>query len=214
MGAGRLVLHQLEELGGVASRGQVGGRDAEALEILLGQIDAPGPGVGLNVAHDVGQLERHPEIDGVLARPHVRVAEDLDAAEPDGGRDAVAVGVELVEGLVGGAIEVHLHARDDLVERLARDREELHRRLQPLSRRVRRRAVEDLSDFRAPALELLALGGSVLPDVDRVVHDAAEGVDGVERLALGPRQAEKRVEEIGAALARQPRHELGGVHFI
>ena len=76
------------------------------------------------------------------------------------------------------------------------------------------RALEDLRDLRAPALELLSLGRAVLADVHGVVHDAAEGVHGVEGLALGPRQAEEGVEEVGAALARQPRDELAWIHAV
>ena len=48
--------------------------------------------------------------------------------------------------------------------------------------------------------------------VHRVVHDAAEGVDREDGLALGTRQQEEGVEEVRAALAGEPRDEARGVH--
>src|SRR5690242_21025718 len=67
-------------------------------------------------------------------------------------------------------------------------------------------------DLLAPAGELRALGGAVLAQVHRVVHDAAEGVTGVDGLALGAGQAEERVEEVRAALAGEAGDELARVH--
>src|SRR5262249_58441879 len=81
-------------------------------QIFLGHVDATAAGIRLHVAHDIGQLEGDPEIDGVLAGPGVGIAEDLDAAEADRRGDAIAVRVELLEGLVGRAVEIHLDARD------------------------------------------------------------------------------------------------------
>ena len=84
--------------------------------------------------------------------------------------------------------------------------------LQALGCGVLGSALEDPADLPPPAPKLLALGGSVLAHVHRVVHDAAEGVDGKDRLALGARQEEEGVEEVGAALAGQTGDEALGVH--
>src|SRR3990172_1262085 len=73
-------------------------------------------------------------------------------------------------------------------------------------------ALEAPADPPPPLPKLLPLGGSVLAHVHRVVHDAAEGVDGKDRLALGARQEEEGVEEVGAALAGQTGDEALGVH--
>jgi hypothetical protein len=77
---------------------------------------------------------------------------------------------------------------------------------------VRGGAAIDAADLLAPAGELAALLVAVLPDVHGIVDDAAEGVHRVERVALPAGQAEEGVEEVGAALAREPRDELARVH--
>ena len=53
-GAVGLEAHQLNEFGGVRD---LGGADAEALQILRGQIDPTEADVFLDVAEDVRQLE-------------------------------------------------------------------------------------------------------------------------------------------------------------
>ena len=212
VGARCLEGHELDEPGRVPALRQVLGGHAEAPQVGLREVDAPDARVHLDVSKDVGDLERDAQVHRVLARPRVRVAEDLDAAEPHRGGHAIAVGVERVEGLVGGMVHVHLHPRDDLLERGARDREAADRHLQPLAGRVLGPPLVDARDLLAPAPELRALLLAVGHQVHRVVHDAAEGVARVDRLALGPRKAEERVEEVRAALAGQTRDELSGVH--
>src|SRR5437016_13415156 len=67
-----------------------------------------------------------------------------------------------------------------------------------------------------PALEPPAPGrrvcGTLAAEVRDVVHGAAERVDRVERLATGARQREKRVVEVRAALARDPRGQPDQAH--
>jgi hypothetical protein len=109
-------------------------------------------------------------------------------------------------------IQVHLDPGDDLLEGGARDREPAQGHLQPLAGRMLGPPLVHAGDLVAPAGELGALGGPVLPQIHRVVHDAAEGVAGVDGLALGARQAEERVEEVRAALAGQAGDELARVH--
>src|SRR5207247_6086710 len=155
----RLVGHQAHERLGVTSPLQIVDGDAERPEVFLRHIHAPGPGVGADVADDVRELECLAQLDRVLARAGVGVAEDLDAAEPDRRGDAVAVRVELLRRLVGDAVEVHLDAVDDRLECRARDRVGAYGGLEPerdrvVGDRARRVAARHLL---APAPELPAL---------------------------------------------------------
>jgi hypothetical protein len=75
-------------------------------------------------------------------------------------------------------------------------------------------ALEHLDDLLSPPLELLALRGAIMADINRIVDDAAEGIHGVERVALGLREAEEGIEEIRAALAREPGDELCRGHGL
>ena len=202
--ARRLCRHQLDESGRIAPRGEILRADVEAAQILLGQVDAPRTRVDLDVAQDIRELQRDAEVHRVIAGAGIAVAEDLDAREPDGGRHAVAVRVQLLERLVAGLVQVHLDARDDLFEHGARDRKGADRRLESLASGVRGRATVDACDLLTPALELAPLPVALLPEVDGVVHDAAERVHRVERLALPAWQAEEGVEEVRAALPREP----------
>src|SRR4030095_6654001 len=73
-----LERHHLAEALGEAAREQVLLRDAEAAEVLARQVDASPRRVLGHVAEDVRQLEGEPELDRVLARRGILVAEDLD----------------------------------------------------------------------------------------------------------------------------------------
>src|SRR5438876_774359 len=210
----RLVGHQAHERLGVTSPLQIVDGDAERPEVFLRHIHAPGPGVGADVADDVRELECLAQLDRVLARAGVGVAEDLDAAEPDRRGDAVAVRVELLRRLVGDAVEVHLDAVDDRLERRARDRVGAYGGLEPerdwvVGDRARRVAARHLL---APAPELPALDRRVdaplAAEIRDVVHGPAEGVHRVERLATRARQREKRVVEVRAALPCEPGGEV------
>src|SRR3989442_630640 len=183
----RLVGHQAHERLGVTSPLQIVDGDAERPEVFLRHIHAPGPGVGADVADDVRELECLAQLDRVLARAGVRVAEDLDAAEPDRRGDAVAVRVELLRRLVGDAVEVHLDAVDDRLERRARDRVGAYGGLEPerdrvVGDRARRVAARHLL---APAPELPALDrrgrAPPAPPGPAALPAPGEGADPAER---------------------------------
>src|SRR5439155_22541305 len=120
-----------------------------------------------------------------------RVAKDLYAAEANRGGDAVAIGVQVLGGLVPDPIEVHLDPVDDRQQRVARNRERAHRLRQRAGDRVRGNAVARVAqgDVAPPAGELPALLRDVRTpptrEVGDVVHGAAEGVDGVQRIPPG-----------------------------
>src|SRR5262245_9498592 len=76
------------------------------------------------------------------------------------------------------------------------------------------RAIVHAGDLLAPLLKDALLLFPVAPEIHGVIDDAAERVDGVDRLALGARQAQKRVEEIRAALPREAGNELACVHVV
>src|SRR5207245_11696829 len=80
------------------------------------KVDAPARGVLPEVAQDVRQPEGDAEVDGVGLGFGRAGPENLQADEPDRRRDSVAVLVELAECGVAVDGEIHLHARDDVVE--------------------------------------------------------------------------------------------------
>src|SRR5262249_52206912 len=86
----------------------------EAPQVLERQIDAAAAAVLRDVAQYVGELKGDAEVDRVVARARVAMAEDLDAEEADGRGDAVAVAVQLVEVVVAPAGEVGLDAGDEV----------------------------------------------------------------------------------------------------
>src|SRR5207249_3320067 len=100
----------------------------EPAEVRAREVDTTAERVLGHVAQDVRQLEGEPELDRVLARGGVPVAEDLDAHEPHGAGHSIAVLLEVtLPGLVAIPLEIHLDTLDDRVEMLARDREALDR---------------------------------------------------------------------------------------
>ena len=160
-------------------------------------------GVLCDVAQDVGELERQPQLDRVVARARVVVAEDLDRGEPDRRGDALAVDAQLGKGRVAPRGQVHPAARDDVLERPARDREARDRLRELAPQLGLGRAGVGLVELGRPAREArlpLAVGL-----VDAVVHDPAEGVERVDRAALRLGQDQERVVEAGPALPREAR---------
>ena len=75
------------------------GGDAEPFEVLPGQVEPAVLRVLADVAEDVGQLQRDPARLGQRLGPAAlrAVAPDVQAAEPDGRGDVVAVAVQVVE---------------------------------------------------------------------------------------------------------------------
>src|SRR5207244_1626337 len=120
-----------------------------------------------DVAHDVGELQRLAEVDRVLPRARIGVAEDLDAAEPHGRGYAIAVRLEVLGRLVADALEVHLAAVDDRLQRGARNRIGGDGGLELAGDRMDRRgaALEAARDVLAPAGEAGPLGGRITAEI-------------------------------------------------
>ncbi len=103
------------------------------LEIFEGKIDAAALEIFTNVAQDVGELEGDAGFLRELFGAQVGVAEDADADESDDGGNEIAVAVEIVEGGVGvvlaglllrrlgGAMQIHGSALDELIEKALGD---------------------------------------------------------------------------------------------
>src|SRR5581483_12103896 len=117
---------------GAAARAQIGER----------QVDAAALEIGPDVAQDVGQLQRYSQVQRVLRRRVARAAEDANADQAHGRRDATAVLEEIIERLVAAVDQIHFDAVDDIRERLTRQVERADERLQRASlRRARLAAV-------------------------------------------------------------------------
>src|SRR5262245_59394635 len=173
---------------------------AEARQVLQRQVETAPGGVLAYVAQDVGELERDPEIARVVGRAGAVMPEDLDAQQPDGGRDEVAVLLELVEGPVAPARQVHRDPADEIREVALREREPAHGVGQRDADRMRRRAVVDAVELVAPASEQrrrIALPR--LEAVRDVVDEAAEGVHRVQRRAAFGSEQPERLREAAAA---------------
>ena len=122
---------------------------AEPPDLVERQVDAAPLGVRTEVAHDVRELERDPQVHRVVPRPGVRVAEDLDAGQADRRRHPVAVLVELLERGVAPLVDVHLDAVEDRLEVLALDGEGPDHLGEMLGDRLRRAAVVGARRARA-----------------------------------------------------------------
>ena len=216
--ASGLMRHQAHELGVATPRLQIVRGDAERPEVVLRDVDTAATGIGADVADDIRQLERDAEVHRVVTSVAVGITEDLNGCQPHGGGDAIAVGIEVVGGLVADARHVHGDAIDDRLQRLARNPELLHGRRQALGDRMlgpRSRLVA-AGDLAPPALELLAqhagIGALFGPEVGNVVDGPAERIHGVEGVAAGPGQREEGVVEVRAASPGQPRDQVGAGH--
>src|SRR2546425_393410 len=178
--------------GRLAPRGQRHARveDTEAPRLdLLEQRE-------VDAAHDlrrherarVGRGKRRPRPGVVLAR-----ARGLGGHEAYEGV-AVAADLEILRAHPGGP------------EILLRD-------VDPAAAGIGADVADDVGELQrhAEAHRVLARA-RVGAEVGDVVHGAAERVDRVERLATGARQREKRVVEVRAALARDPRGQPDQAH--
>ena len=123
------------------------------------QIEPPERRVLVEVAQDVGELQRAPQMMSQRNAVLFLHAEDADRQPPDRAGDPIAIAVERrVVGCADIVDYVHLHAVDDGVEILAPEPEIAHRRVQAERARNRLAGVERI-DIGAPALESLpALG--------------------------------------------------------
>ena len=95
-------------------RHRIGRRDAGGIERLARQIEPAEAGVLVDVAQDIGQLQRAAEMmrqrDAVL----LAHAEHAHRQAADRRGDAVAIEIELIEARRADVLDrVHLHAVDD-----------------------------------------------------------------------------------------------------
>ena len=137
-------------------RRRIARRDTGIAQRLGRQIEASEGRVFVEVAQDVGELQRPSQV--VRERNAVLFlhSEHPDRQPPDRARDPVAVEIE--RRLVGRADipeHVHLHSVDDGMKILAPQPEFAHRHGQTLRARGRLAGIERV-DIGAPALELLA----------------------------------------------------------
>ena len=123
-----------------------------------------------------------PELDRVLARTGIAIFEDLDGREAHRRGHLLAIDTQVRERRVAARREVHAAAVHDLLEAGARDRE-LEQRFRELLAELGRR----LPGVAAMGLlEPAAEPGLPFPArlVHAVVHDAAEGVERIDRAPL------------------------------
>ena len=113
--------------------------DAEADQVLGRHVGASAFQVSRDVANDVRQLQRYPEVDGILARLGIPIPENFHADKTDGRGDTAAVFLQRTERRVAGVLEVHGHAVDDVFECLPWEIERLDERLQIEALRCLRR---------------------------------------------------------------------------
>ena len=174
-----LERHQRPPFRACAAGGDLVLGDPERGELVLRQVDAAELPVLAHVAHDVDQLQRHPE----RLRPlDVVGAVDRDAGHADSAGDAPAVAVELGEVRVAVLLGVLQPAVHEVVQRVRRDL-------------VARAGVGERDEHRVLARSRVERGAQLLQArallVDRqlavgdVVHPAGERVDRRDRLPLG-----------------------------
>ena len=121
-GAGDLESHEVDE-GLAAGAGEdVLLTEAVGGEVFAGEVGAAGLGVLAEVAEDVGELERDAALDRQgLGLGAAGEAPDVDARDADDAGDAVAVLVQVVEGVERRGAQVLVLAGDRGVEQLAGD---------------------------------------------------------------------------------------------
>ena len=101
-------------IAGCAPRRRVGGGDAAVVQCIPRQIEPAQRRVLVEVAQDIGELQRAAKMMGEREAVIVLHAEDTHRQPPDRAGDAVAIKVE--RGTVGRADvgdDIHFHAVDD-----------------------------------------------------------------------------------------------------
>ena len=186
--------------------------DAGGGKRLARQIEPADLGVLVEVAQDVGELQRAAEM---MREPVAGVgldAEDAHREAADGARHAIAIKIERRPvGRVEIGFEVHRHAVDDGLEILAPAARS--GASAPRDRAVSAEASPSIErvDVGAPAVERGAARRARPAVVGDVVDGAAEGVDRVHRLALGARQDAHGEIERAAGGRQRRRCVLAGV---
>src|SRR5439155_21098707 len=185
--AAALELEQTANRGGDVAAGEIVDGAAGGAEILERQIDATSTQIVLDVAHDVGELERDAEIQRVIAGGIARAAEDLDANQTDRGGYAPAILEQIRERLVSVPVEIHRHAVDYVREGLPR---QVERRDEGLKAAALcgsgRRTVITARQLGPPELDRLG-ARPLLRFVHRIVDGATEVPDGDDRVTLRAR---------------------------
>ena len=175
-----------------------------------GQVKTVACAVLVQVAQDVGQLQRLAQGMRQTVAGFGIETEDAIRQAADGAGDPVAIGRQPGEvGDPNAVGRVHLHAVDDGDKILAPEAEPGDRRGQRARHRLARPAGVQAVDFLAPFLKPQALVFGVAGFVGDVVDLAAERVDGVHGPALFRRQQAHRPVERGSRAANQPFDMLG-----
>jgi hypothetical protein len=180
-------------------RRRIARRDAGFAQRLGGQIKAPERRVLVEVAQDVGELQRAPQM--VRQRDAVALfhPEYAHRQAPDRARDPVAIKLERrLVGRADIADHVHLHPVDDGMEILAPQAEIAHRRLQAADARNRRLAGTERVDVGAPTRQLVPSRAARPARIRDVIDLAAKGIDLEHGLALRARQYAHRIVERAA----------------
>src|SRR6185436_18688418 len=114
----------------------------------------------------------------ILPGARVRVAEDLDAAQPHRRGHAVAVRIEVLGRREAYALEIHLAAVDDRLQRRSWDWIGAHGGGELTGDRMlgRRPRLEAARHVLAPARQARPLGGRIATEIGDVIHGATEGV--------------------------------------
>ena len=177
----------------------------------LRQIEPPDLGVLVDVAQDVGELQRAAEMmrerDAVL----LAHAEHADRQPPDRARDAVAIKVERRPIRRADVLRrIHLHAVDHGEEILLAEREIAYRlRQRPQFRRgpAGIKWLDPRAPFRKPVPALGVRRGRI----GDIIDQPAERIDFEHRLALRARQYPHRgVERAARGAARR----AGASHWV
>jgi hypothetical protein len=168
---------------------------ADPAELLHRQVEAAALGILVDVAQDVGELQRPPLVPRELHAGLLRHAEDAHREASDRTRHPVAIEVQGCfrggDDVLGG---VHRHAVDDGDEVVALQAEPAHR-LHQRADTVWRMARIERVDIGAPAVQFRGAEIAGAAVIGNIVDGAAEGVDGIHRLPPVLRQqAHGRVE--------------------
>ena len=169
-------------------RDRIGADDPGVAQRLARQVEPAHRGILVEIAQDVGELQRAAEMIGERQTGLLPHAEDPHRQPPDRAGHAVAIERErraIRRADIGD--HIHFHAVDDGEEILVLEIEGRHRRGETAQVRRRRAAIERV-EVRAPLLQLPAPRLARPGIVGDVVDGAAERVDLEHRLALGARQ--------------------------
>ncbi len=156
----------------------------ETVQVFAGQVDAAGSSVFAEVAEDVRQLERNPGRLGMRFGTRIVEPPNVDARQPHGGGNSIAVRIQVREGGEVGRVEVHLHAVEDGFEIRRRHVKPLDRMPQRRIERMRITAGERIAELPAPVGKAPPLDFVTAGPIREIVGHAHEGVQGTHGPAL------------------------------